>query len=199
MQTEVSARASLLFFERNMQSLDQDASFSAEMISKVVKEEADNTGNENESEFQEMKINIFKTKKIYFQCEHCDKKIVKSNFYVKHMQEEHAGKPLTCCFCSAQFESGELFLDHVKLHGRNKKRDPNAETTSSKRAFNCGECDRKIVKTSVFVKHVQEEHGDDKLYCSFCNVHLGSSEDFLKHVKSEMCPSELDKKTSVFC
>merc|ERR1711892_1272912 len=126
------------------------------MISEIVKEEMDTTDEEKEGRIYEARKiednSDLRSTKVYFECAHCDKQIVKSNFYVKHVQEEHGGSTLICCFCAAKFESGEAFLDHVKLHGRNRKKDGNTKSRSYKQApvaadgdFSCIEC-KKVFK-----------------------------------------------------
>ena len=96
-----------------MQS-DEDTLNCTKAISTMIKEETDFIDDicyDKKLELKEteslVEINMKKDTKIRFECAHCDKKIVKSKFYVKHVQEEHGGKSFICCFCSAQFGSGE--------------------------------------------------------------------------------------------
>eukprot|EP00092_Neocalanus_flemingeri_P037400 GFUD01040725.1.p1 GENE.GFUD01040725.1~~GFUD01040725.1.p1 ORF type:complete len:978 (+),score=290.90 GFUD01040725.1:197-3130(+) len=166
---------------------------------KTIKEETDST-KDDFSPDQDLKWNKpdildkNKAQKIFFQCAECDKKIVKSNFYVKHVEEQHGGRSFSCCFCTAQFGTGELFLDHVKKHGRNKTK---VGIRFPKTTFQCGECDRKIVKSTIFVKHIKEKHGGGKYPCSFCSIDLESGEEFLKHVKSSHGQSKVEKMQAV--
>jgi len=115
----------------------------------------------------------------YFWCPDCDLSIVKSSFFVKHVEKEHSGKEFLCSKCSLHFATGALFTDHVYLAHRKK-----AEKKNFQAFFECAFCDQQTVKSTFYVKHMVNEHPGKSLQCSFCEMQFETGELFLNHVKT---------------
>ena len=116
----------------------------------------------------------------YFECTRCNLKIVKSSFFVQHVENEHGGDQFPCSLCNLQFYSGQMFTDHVKITHRNK----GGLKKVLQAFFKCKYCDQKTVKSTFYVKHMSSEHPGHTLHCSFCELQFENGELFIDHVKS---------------
>ena len=112
-----------------------------------------------------------KNRLAYYNCAFCNLKTNMSKTLVIHMEMEHKGKQINCNFCVKDFESSELFLDHVKSVHK-KCKDVHG-------IYPCDECGKVFSDRYRLESHKGTVHHIEVSVCEFCSNEF-KNKDYLR-------------------
>jgi len=120
-------------------------------------------------------------------CSFCNRMYIKKNMLVSHISVDHGDLEFSCKLCGKEFKkSFQDFQSHEEeIHGEC-----------------CRYCDKKFVRRSHLLSHVNSDHIDKNFFCKFCSQDFARDfNDCLKHedleheFKCENCDKRFVEKS----
>ncbi|KAJ8304104.1 hypothetical protein KUTeg_017687 [Tegillarca granosa] len=116
--------------------------------------------------------------RIWYSCDHCDKKFSRPNLLEVHMRIHTGEKPVECSICKIFFRTTKALAKHRQTYTHTIK----AGEKPTDRKFLCSECGKAYFRKHALQRHMRYHTGDKPHMCQYCGYKCREVNNLKRHM-----------------